>query len=61
VNGIAFLDEEIVADLPANATYYETDWGLAVPDAIATFKVYVIATMGNKNGGKATEIARLVK
>ena len=51
-------DEEIVADLPADATHYETDWGLSTPGAIATFKVYVMATTGNENGGKAVKIVR---
>ncbi len=51
-------DEEIVADLPANATAYDTDWGLTVPGAIASFKVYVMATKGNENGGKAVKVVR---
>ncbi len=51
-------DEEIVADLPANATAYDTDWGLTVPGAIASFKVYAMATTGNENGGKAVKVVR---
>lgn len=56
-------EEEIVAELPANATQYETDWGLTIrglttPGAIASFKVYVMATTGNENGGKAVKIVR---
>jgi hypothetical protein len=51
-------EEEIITDLPANATQYETDWCLTIPGAIASFKVYVMATMGNENGGKAVKVVR---
>ena len=51
-------DEEIVADLPATATSFETDWGLTAAGSLATFKFYVMATTGNENGGKAVKIVR---
>lgn len=49
-------DEEVIADLPLSATHYETDWDLALPGAIASFKVYVMATNGNENADKAVKI-----
>jgi len=51
-------DEEIIADLAADAIEYSTDWGLTVPGALATFKVYVMTNTGNENGGKAVKIVR---
>ena len=51
-------DEEIIADLPAATTHWEGDWGLTAPGAIATFKVFVMTTTGNENGGKAVKIVR---
>ncbi len=51
-------NEEIVADLPAGATHWEGDWALSVPGSIASFKVYVMTTTGNENGGKAVKIVR---
>lgn len=53
-------NEEIIADLPANATHWEGDWALTVPGSIASFKVYVMTTSGNENGGKAVKIIRPV-
>jgi hypothetical protein len=53
-------NEEIIADLAANATHWEGDWALTVPGAIASFKVYVMTTTGNENGGKAVKIVRPV-
>ena len=50
--------EEIVTDLAPTATVYDTDWGLTVTGAVATFKIYVMTTTGNENGGKATKIVR---
>lgn len=51
-------DEEIVADLAANATQWEGNWGLTIPGAIASFKAYAMTTTGNENGGKAVKIVR---
>ena len=34
--------------------------GLTAPGAIASFKVYVMTTTGNENGGKAVKIVRPV-
>ena len=53
-------DEEVVADLLPTATSYATDWGLTAPGALAVYKVYVMATTGNENGGKAVKIVRPV-
>ena len=51
-------EEEVVADLAADATHWEGDWGLTAPGATASFKVYVMTTTGNENGGKAVKIVR---
>ena len=51
-------EEEIVADLPADATSWSGDWGLTAPGAMANFKAYVITKDGHENGGKAVKIAR---
>lgn len=52
-------EEEIIAsNLSTDATRYETDWGLTVPGSNASFKVYVMTTTGNENGGKAVRIVR---
>ncbi len=53
-------DEEIIADLPLDATHFETDFGLTAPGAIASFKVYIVTSTGNESGGKAVKIARPV-
>jgi hypothetical protein len=53
-------DEQIVDDLDADATSWQGNWGLTAPGAIATFKVYVMTTTGNENGGKAVKIVRPV-
>ena len=50
--------EEVVADLPANATSWSGDWGLTAPGAIASFKAFVMTDSGNENGGKAVKIVR---
>lgn len=51
-------NEEVIADLPADATHFETDWALSVQGSIASFKVYVMTTTGNENGGKPVKIVR---
>ncbi len=51
-------EESVVADLPIDATQFETNWGLTAPGSKATFKVYVMNTTGNENGGKAVKIVR---
>ena len=51
-------EEEVVADLPADATGWSGDWGLTAPGAIASFKAYVMVTTGDENGGKAVKIVR---
>ena len=51
-------EEEVVADLPANATSWSGDWGLTAPGAIASFKAYIVTDSGNENGGKAIKIVR---
>ena len=53
-------EEEVVADLPADATTWSGDWGLTAPGAIASFKAYVMVKSGNENGGKAVKIVRPV-
>lgn len=53
-------DEEIIADLDITATHFETDWALTAPGSFACFKVYVMTTTGNENGGKAVKIVRPV-
>jgi hypothetical protein len=53
-------NEELIGDLPADATHWEGDWGLTVPGSIASFKVYVMTTTGNENGGKAVKVVRPV-
>lgn len=53
-------DEEIITDLDRDATEWSGDWGLTVPGAIASFKVYAMTTTGNENGGKAVKIVRPV-
>ncbi len=52
------VEEEIVADLDAAATEFQTTWGLGAPGQTASFKVYVMTTTGNENGGKAVKISR---
>ncbi len=51
-------NEEVIADLAKDATHFETDWGLSAPGAKISVKVYVMATTGNENGGKAVKIVR---
>ena len=53
-------EEEIVADLPSDATSWRGDWGLTAPGSIASFKIYVMNTHSNENGGKAIKIVRPV-
>ncbi len=51
-------EETIVADLPGDAIQWQGDWGLTVPGNVASFKVYVMTTTDNENGGKAVKIVR---
>ncbi len=51
-------DEEVVADLDAHNTDWQGDWGLSEPGSTVSFKVYVVATTGNENGGKPVKIMR---
>ncbi len=51
-------EEEVVADLPGTATEWQGDWALTAPGTFASFKVYVMTTTGNENGGKAIKIVR---
>lgn len=51
-------DEEVIFDLPFDATEALTDWGLEVEGAIATFKIFVITEGGHENGGKAVKVVR---
>ena len=51
-------EEEVVADLPADATSWSGDWGLTAPGAIASFKAFVMTESGHENGGKAVKIVR---
>lgn len=53
-------DEEVIADLPANARELRTKWGLSAPGAKISVKMYVETTDGNENGGKAVVILRPV-
>lgn len=52
--------EEVIADLSPDATRWEGDWALTVPGSVACFKVYVMTTTGNENGGQAVKIIRPV-
>ena len=51
-------EEEVVADLLADAIGWTGDWGLTAPGAIASFKAYVMTADGHENGGKAVKIVR---
>lgn len=51
-------EEEVVADLLADAIVWEGDWGLTAPGAVASFKAYVMTADGHENGGKAIKIVR---
>ena len=54
-------EEEIVPGgdaLAPDATHFETNWELGAPADRAVFKVYVMTTTGNENGGKAVKIVR---
>lgn len=49
-----------MATLDKDAVSWTGNWGLEAPGATATFKVYVMTTTGNENGGKAVKIVRPV-
>lgn len=51
-------DEVTVGSVPADATSFLTETGLAAPGATALFKVYVMTSTGNQRGSATVEIAR---